>query len=419
MGSVRDVRVNVIGAGFAGLAAAVELAAGGHDVVVFEARDRVGGRVWSEELAGTVIERGAEFVLDGYDVMREWVTRLGLELAPTGMSYYVRESLGGPPVTIDEISAAGPAIDAAASAPSAVALSVTDLLAGLPISEGVRAAVAARTAISSAWPADDLSAATLCDTAQHLDARPTHRVSGGNQRVAIGLAARLTRAGGRLRLATPVRSVRVADAVTLCTDTGEHDSDAVVIAVPAAVLGDLVVEPAWPDWKHASIARTAHGQAAKLHAPLQDGRSPRTSAVLSVPNRYWCWTATDLGGNVPPVVNCFAGSQPALERLAVARGPDTWLDRLAELRPDLSLDRDRALLTTWHDDPWSRMAYAAHRVGTAPDTEALARPVGPLHFAGEHTDPECGGLMEGALRSGRRAAAEIEQLGSPPAKYPG
>jgi phytoene dehydrogenase-like protein len=62
--------VIVIGAGFAGLAAATELADRGVDVRVLEARDRVGGRVWSDRAGGTVIERGAEFVLDGYDVLR-------------------------------------------------------------------------------------------------------------------------------------------------------------------------------------------------------------------------------------------------------------------------------------------------------------------------------------------------------------
>jgi monoamine oxidase len=68
------VRVVVAGAGFAGLMAAYRVAQAGHEAVVLEARDRVGGRVWSQELVPgdprTVVERGAEFVLDGYDLMR-------------------------------------------------------------------------------------------------------------------------------------------------------------------------------------------------------------------------------------------------------------------------------------------------------------------------------------------------------------
>ena len=60
------MRVIVVGAGFAGLAAADALATAGVDVLVFEARDRVGGRVWSQELpTGGVVEMGAEFILPG------------------------------------------------------------------------------------------------------------------------------------------------------------------------------------------------------------------------------------------------------------------------------------------------------------------------------------------------------------------
>ena len=75
----------MVGAGFAGLLAADRVAQAGHEVVVLEAPDRVGGRVWSQELVPgdlrSVVERGGEFVLDGYDVMRTVAAELGLELA--------------------------------------------------------------------------------------------------------------------------------------------------------------------------------------------------------------------------------------------------------------------------------------------------------------------------------------------------
>ena len=93
------MRIVVAGAGFAGLMAAYRIVQAGHEAVVLEARGRVGGRVWSQELlAGdprTVVERGGEFVLDGYDVMRRVLAELGLGLAGTGMSYYHREYRGG------------------------------------------------------------------------------------------------------------------------------------------------------------------------------------------------------------------------------------------------------------------------------------------------------------------------------------
>ena len=103
-----------------------------------------------------------------------------------------------------------------------------------------------------------------------------------------------------------------------------------------------------------------------------------------------------------PVVHAFAGSPAALERLAVADGPERWLASLARLRPDLALDPAGAVLSTWSDDPWARGAYSVHTPGG--NDPALAAAYGRLVFAGEHTAGSRAALMEGALASGVRAA---------------
>jgi monoamine oxidase len=108
---------------------------------------------------------------------------------------------------------------------------------------------------------------------------------------------------------------------------------------------------------------------------------------------------------VLPVVSCFAGSPAALERLEVAAGPGRWLESLAALRPELALDPDGAVLSTWGDDPWVGAAYSIFPLPEL--TAALAEPVGPLAFAGEHIGGAFNGLMEGAIRSGRAAAANL------------
>src|ERR1700693_4762863 len=98
-GTGARMRIVVAGAACAGLMAAYRIVQAGHEVVVLEARGRVGGRVWSQELLPgdprTVVERGGEFVLDGYDVMRGVLAELGLGLAGTAMSYYQRDYRGG------------------------------------------------------------------------------------------------------------------------------------------------------------------------------------------------------------------------------------------------------------------------------------------------------------------------------------
>ncbi|MEZ5062845.1 MAG: FAD-dependent oxidoreductase [Solirubrobacterales bacterium] len=73
------MKVCVIGAGLAGLAAAESLARNGADVTVLERGERVGGRVWSERLSnGGLIERGGEFITAGYDATESVASRLGL-----------------------------------------------------------------------------------------------------------------------------------------------------------------------------------------------------------------------------------------------------------------------------------------------------------------------------------------------------
>ena len=110
------MRVIVVGAGFAGLAAADALATAGVDVLVFEARDRVGGRVWSQELpTGGVVEMGAEFILPDNRVIRETAARLGLALFDKGTTYGDREPRGGLPVTRQELVAAYGAVREAAA----------------------------------------------------------------------------------------------------------------------------------------------------------------------------------------------------------------------------------------------------------------------------------------------------------------
>ena len=182
--------------------------------------------------------------------------------------------------------------------------------------------------------------------------------------------------------------------------------DAAIIAVPMAVLRELPFSPPVPDrlrqaWRRAGLAHNA-----KLHVPLT--RPAAASAVQSVPDRYWTWTATDGSGQVQPVLHAFAGTEAGLAALAVAEGPARWASRVAALRPELSLDTSRALVTTWNDDPWAGESYTAVTVDVAEgDGRLIAAPLGRVHFAGEHTAGAWAGLMEGALRSGARAADEV------------
>jgi monoamine oxidase len=404
-------RVCVVGAGFAGLAAAAALASGGLEPLVLEARDRVGGRVHSHRLAnGAVVELGAEFVEHDHATLVATAARLGLAMAPTGMAYGDREPRGGLGTDRDrvlaEVARLGDLL-AGQPGPDLLGRSVAEVLASLPLDPAAREAIAARLQVSAAQPVAELSAAVLGHAGSSFSTRESLRVAGGNQGIALGLAGRLP---GAVHLGTPVRAVAWSEAgVRVATGAAELAADACLLAVPASVIGRIRFDPPLPDWKADALARVVYGHAAKLFVALR--QIPPPSAVLSVPDRYWTWTACGADGTVQPVVSAFAGSAPALAALEVPAGPATWRRKLAALRPDLDLEEGE-LLSTWDDDPFVQAAYSTRTPAFRPDDPGLlARPVGPLHFAGEHTAGPWSGLMEGALRSGHRAAADLCQRG--------
>ncbi|HLL09238.1 MAG TPA: NAD(P)/FAD-dependent oxidoreductase [Nocardioidaceae bacterium] len=399
----------VVGAGFAGLACADRLLDLGHQVDVMEARDRVGGRVWSQRLVAedpaTLVERGAEFVLDGYSALVDVAHRLGLSLVDTGMSYYVREPRGAVSTTPTAMAHAGRRLAAAArtAAPSTSLRDLADQVGG---DAAATAACVARISLSCAYPPELLSARAALEASAEIEWKPSHRVAGGNHLVALGLAKRL---GHRVHTEAVVSAIVTGTGqVGVATGDADVSADAVVVTVPASLTNTIAFDPPLPTWKLDALSRLGLGQAAKLHVPL--AATAPTSAVLDVDRGYWCWTAHGADGGPQPVVHCFAGAKPRLDGLAVDDGPSAWVAALSQLRPDLRLTPQGAVLTTWNDDPWAAMAYSAFSTQQRPgDAAALARSIGPVHFAGEHTAGDWAALMEGALRSGIRAADEIHR----------
>jgi monoamine oxidase len=373
------MRAIVIGAGFAGLAAADALQRAGVDVTVLEARDRVVGRVHSHTLEnGATVELGAEFVLPAHDILRTTAKRLGLPLYEKGTLYGDREPR--PPVARDELLAG------IARLPEARGRSIAEALDRLGLSPAVRETIAARVEISTAYSIDDQPASVLAVSGAAFGDFPSHGIVGGNQRLAKALARSLD-----VRLESPVQRI-------VWTEAGvrvyELEADTCVVAVPATI--EIEFDPPLPEWKQRALAGVRYGDAAKLFLPLAEPAEP--SATLSVPDRFWAYTQLAADGSPLPVVAAFAGTRAALDRLTPAA--------VRALRPDLAIAGE-PVLSTWHDDPWTRAAYSARSLDSPLDDAALAKPVGPVAFAGEHTAGEWHALMEGALRSGLRAAEDV------------
>jgi monoamine oxidase len=397
-------RVAVIGAGFAGLAAADSLRAGGAEVTVLEARDRVGGRVWSVPFgdADAVVERGAEFILPGYETMEGLADRFGISLVRKGTPYGRRVPVGDEAVPHSELEEAFERIGAAVPQPGA---SVAEEVDALGLNAGLSAFIRTRVAISNGHPSEDLEASVLEEGASTFGAFENYTLEGGNMRLAEALAAEL---GDAVHLSSPVRRVHWSEGgVTIGTDADELAADAVVVAIPTAPLAEIEFDPPLAGPTAEALRAIVYGQNAKLFLPLRVPAPP--SAIMSVAGHFWTYTQLRADGEPAPFLVSYTGTMAAIEALVERDGPERWVGAIVALRDDLDLDPDpaHALVSCWHDDPWARGAYSARSLASPIRDEDLVNPIGPLFFAGEHTAGEWHGLMEGALRSGRRAAEQV------------
>ncbi|HIG27169.1 MAG TPA: FAD-dependent oxidoreductase [Verrucomicrobiales bacterium] len=97
------MKIIIVGAGFSGLSAAYKLHESGAEVLVLEARDRVGGRVYSKELSnGAVVEMGGEWIHEGNNLYNSLIDELGLTKTEVGVDFMVRQMMKGEQISVDD-----------------------------------------------------------------------------------------------------------------------------------------------------------------------------------------------------------------------------------------------------------------------------------------------------------------------------
>ena len=450
--------VVVVGAGYAGLTAATTLAQAGVAVRLLEARDRVGGRVLSEEVAGLVVDQGGQWAGPTQRKLLALAERTGVATFPTYDTGNNVEWLGGArhlytgpipngdPEAMDEavtamfdleLMAIEVPLDAPWKAPQAAAWDAMTaqswLDARVEHEAGRRVLGLAVEAVFSCQPQDLSllhllfyihSAGGLTQLLGVTDGAQDRRFVGGAQEPAKRLAAAL---GDALVLGTPVRGVAQDDeGVTVHHDGGAERASFAVVALPPALAGRLSYSPALPGLRDQLTQRVPMGTVIKCHlvyeSPFwrEDGFSGQLTADTGTCRVLFDNSPAD--GSRGVLMGFVEGEQG---RVWGARSQE---DRKAELVALAERTFGPAAATpvaytdkVWADEEWSRGGYA----GTfGPGTwtsygEAVRAPVGRLHWAGTETALRWNGYIDGAIESGERAAREVlARLGVPEERWP-
>lgn len=432
------VDVAVVGAGLAGLATAEHLRAAGASVVVVEARDRVGGRAWSEALGRGRFDRGGQWLGPGQDRLAALADRLGVATFATWSTGQkllddgarVRRYAGDVPTLgplellqlhlairrVDRLTARVPAADPLA-APRAAALdarTVADLARHLPrrVRGVLDVAVGAIFGVAPAelsllWFLAYLRAGGgLMNLSTITGGAQERRFVGGAQTLAERWVERLD---APVVTAAPVRRVRQRDGEVIVTsDRGAVAARAAVIAVPPPLAATIDLEPAAPA-RAQLVQRTAMGAIVKVVVAYErafwrerglSGEVVSTRGPLSV-----LFDNTSHDGHQPALVG-FVQAGPARrwsgDAAPVVAQLVRWFGAEAAAPQGLAI-------TDWCAEPWSRGCPVAVMTPGALTTAGttLRQPVGRVHFAGTETATAWTGYLEGALESGERAAREV------------
>jgi monoamine oxidase len=435
-----DADAIVVGAGAAGLAAARSLAGRSVRVVLLEARDRIGGRVWSRPVPRTAmpVELGAEFIHGRGELTMRLLRDAGMAAIDTGGESWTCAEDGELRRGDRDLSSVAGIVEAAHALVEDE--SVDRFLRRVEGDEGTRETATAARAFVEGFDAADpaiASARAIADEWRSGVNFGMARPRGGYRPMFDRLRDACVAAGVKICLSTIVRRISWRrGAVTIdascCGEPRTIHARAAILTLPVGVLrhsGDetaVAFDPHLPSAKIEALRSILMGHVVKVALRFRtafwegiQNRRYRNAAFFRCERQpfptYW----TQLPVRSEIVVAWVGGPKAiALSRLAEADLIERALNGFGALfnQPGLARKEFEGGLThDWSRDPLARGAYSYVAVGGGDARAAFAAPVDDtIFFAGEATSTDGqGGTVNGALETGERAAAEaVASLGA-------
>lgn len=415
----RRPRVLVLGAGLSGLSAARTLASANVDVVVLEARDRIGGRVWTRRELGSPFEAGAAWIhgTDG-NPMTELANDAGLTLWETDQSSLEVYDFEGELVSALRAFGTERRLTGIADRGFPDAGIGSTLKDALP-DDVLRDPLA--NWILSAFVEFDHGAPL-----NQISARYFNRgdgFAGPEALIAEGFGGLMPflSEGLDIRTRTRVLSVKQkGSGVIVTTTAGRFDADAVVCTLPLGVLqsGSVQFSPRLPEGHLSALSRMGLGTVTKVGFRFADlfwdDDETEIFGQFRNPPGHWSLVQNHAAYDGSPVVTVVSLGEVAfsMDRLSEAQRHADALGALQDFFGAELPDPVAAVSTSWSTDPFTQGAYGFIKAGSTPsDWEIWEEPHDRLHFAGEHTHWDYHGTTSGAWLSGERAATSVlEQL---------
>ena len=414
----------VIGAGIAGLAAARYLADRGELVTILEARNRIGGRIWTWRDLVCPVDLGASWI-HGYRRNPIAAIARANDIATRTTDYdnlsaYSSEGdllpdriLAGLYGDAEGLFGYAAELAAGLDGDISIGYAVDHALEGEQLSDGERVFLdwfLAELEVTSGASMSDLS--TRYVDSDRAFGGPDHLFSDGYERIVEVVAGDLDIETGQV-----VRQIDYGDgAVKVYTDSGEFSGDRAIVTLPLGVLkaNRVTFNPPLPEWKTAAIKRLGMGVLNKVALQFTDVFWPQDREFFAYLSRtageYPTFLNMDYYVDCPVLV-AFVGGPFA--RSMENRSDDAISRELTEILqmanggaiPDIT----DSIVTRWASDPFAGGSYSHIPVGATPDDyDLMARSVGnSLYFAGEATSRDYPSTVHGAYLSGQRVAEQI------------